>query len=327
MKIIELADNHNRDEDEFFGPQKKFYNWFSEQSFNLPENILIDAGDHFHRAKPSPREYGLAFHWLKQLKFERMFWVVGNHDTLSNGVSVSLHPLEVADPRVSVVRTPILEDLDGYRILFLPFEYNPTIEGVRYPRQEYYNMLSELHPEWQSADLLVHHFPDETQSFGKKHGTDLSMFEAKLRQGGDIHLQGPTYVGNPFPKRYDEAGQSGRILEINPITSDISYHTVPRFVDFVTVKYGEEPVKNSEGETLLVVYDAPTKQAALDRYSAMWNVYSIRFLNTGITRDPLSKKANVRTSMEEHLKDFIKIKNIPQEVATLLTANLVGSSK
>jgi hypothetical protein len=323
--IIALADNHNRDEDEFFGPQRKFYDWFADQSFNHPKNTLVDAGDHFHRAKPSPREYGLTFQWLKRLKFEKMFWLVGNHDTLSNGVSVSLHPLEVADSRVQIIRTPCIEDIDGYRVLFLPFEYNPSIDGVRYPRQEYYSLLADLHPEWHNADLLVHHFPDETQAFGKKHGTDLGMFEAKLRQGGDIHLQGPTYIGNPFPKRYDEAGQKGRILEIDPTTSKTSYHQVPRFVDFVTVKYGEEPVKNPEGETLLVVYDAPTKQAALDRYSAMWNVYSIRFLQVGAVKDEASKKANQRTSIKEHLLDFIKAKSIPQEVANLLTANLLSS--
>jgi hypothetical protein len=256
-----------------------------------------------------------------------MFWVVGNHDTLSNGLSVSLHPLEVADPRIQVIRSPQLQDLNGYRVLFIPFEYNTIIDGIRFPRQEYYNQLCDLHPDWRGSDLLVHHFPDETQSFGKKHGIDLSMFEAKLRQGGDIHLQGPTYIGVPYPTRTDEAGQQGRILDLDLLGSGPTYHTVPRFLDFVHVKYGEEPVKNPEGETLLVVYDAPTKQAALDRYSSMWNVYSIRFLQTGVSKNQVDRKNTARVSVEEHLKDFIKTKNISQEVATLLTTNLIGGTK
>jgi hypothetical protein len=262
-KIVVAVDNHNRDEPTFYEATRAFYRWFISQDFNLPENTLLDGGDHWHRSRPSPTEYDLFYSEFNQhLRFGRKIALRGNHDRATPSDGTSTKETNSIDPLASQGWQVILQGtvlpVGALTCVLLPYQHDYALLGANgaflpATKAEYYGKvqaldltslnkpaLAEFTPNGANPEriFVFYHFPDETQTmFGASRGVDLSpLAKAGWRLiGADIHIQTDRYVGPPRPTRADEAGLRGRIAIIDDQTGEVEYRACPKFLDFVKV--------------------------------------------------------------------------------------------
>jgi hypothetical protein len=356
-KIIEIADNHSRDEPHFVKATSAFYRWFiAQEDLNVPENTFIDGGDHWHRSRPSPTEYALFYEeFERHLKFRRKIALRGNHDraTPSEGTSGretnSIDPLEAHG--FELIKQGKILRIGQLTCIMLPYQHDYEIldcsvePNIIRPasKDEYYKLIME--GDLRSLDMdktsltqgvsyfqknktfVFYHFPDETQpTFGKSRGVDLSAFSAKGWRliGADIHLQSDRYIGPPRPTRADEAGQRGRIAIIDDQTGEVEYRACPMFLDFVHVKYGEKVIENPEGETLIIVEDAPSTDAAKEAYgeSNVWDVRLEVFEEDDDRSVDVEDTSNL--SFEQHRRDFYQERHVDDDVKNLVEEALIA---
>ena len=356
-KIIEIVDNHNRDEPHFFEATRAFYRWFiAQEDLNVPENTLLDGGDHWHRSRPSPAEYALFYEeFERHLRFGRKIALRGNHDRATPSEGTSEHETNSIDPLAAhgfelIKRGKILR-IGDLTCIMLPYQHDyeildysgdECVERVA-TKNEYYDLI--MSRDLRSLDMdkmsvsdnassfqkdktfVFYHFPDETQpTFGKSRGVDLSHLVAEGWRpiGADIHLQSDRYIGPPRPTRADEAGQRGRIAIIDDQTGEVGYRSCPMFLDFVRVRYGEKVVENSEGETLIIVEDAPSTDAAKEAYGES-NVWDVRLEAFEEDNDrPVDVEDTSGLSFEQHRRDFYQERHVDEDVKNLVEEALVA---
>jgi hypothetical protein len=351
-KIVVIVDNHNRDEPIFFEATRAFYSWLVRQDdLNVPENTLLDGGDHWHRSRPSPTEYDLFYsEFNRHLRFGRKIALRGNHDRATPSDGTSTKETNSIDPLASQGWQVILQGtvlpLGALTCVLLPYQHDYALMDangayVAATKAEYYakvqaldlsslscpdfdrpelTMVDKIRMSEKSKVLCFYHFPDETQTmFGASRGVDLSpLAKAGWRLiGADIHIQTDRYVGPPRPTRADEAGLRGRIAIIDDQTGAIEYRSCPRFLDFVKVRYGEQPVLNPEGETFLIVEEAPSESAAKEMYGD--KVYDVKIEVMRETPEMLrADKDASGLSLEEHLQDFYEDRKVDVEVQKIV---------
>ena len=343
-KIIVEVDVHNRDEPRFYEATRAFYRWMvAQEDLNAPKNTLLDGGDHFHRSRPSPLEYDLFYkEFDRHLRFGRKIFLRGNHDRAPPSEGTAEREFNSVDPLASqgyeVAYRGAVLPLGALTCVLLPYQHDYALlgaDGAFLPatKAEYYAKVQALdlssldQPKLRPGEAMgmfekgkifcFYHFPDETQpSFGAARGVDLSaLSKAGWRLvGADIHVQTDRYVGPPRPTRADEAGMRGRIAIIDDQTGEIEYRSCPQFLDFKTVKYGDRPVLNPEGETLLIVEDAPSEDDAKALYGAenVWDVKPAIFRETPETLR--ADKETEGSSLDDHLADFFDDRKVDVEV-------------
>lgn len=265
MKLVISGDKHIRQESPYREAIANLFSWYAAQPFNTDDAIHIDLGDLYHRARPTPNEYHDGRSHLSKLRGQKKL-MSGNHDFdhTDEKVYFSLQP-HYEDPDIEIITDPQIRKFGNLTCLFLPWKYH--FDGVS--RKEYYEKhFPNTIDMDQSFDLIFYHFGDESIFFGgKSRGIDLSSYKGK-RVGGDIHVtSSPNYLKVPIPTRKDEAGHSGEIMVVDCETKEIEYYSVPRYLDFFVIKYGEEPKTNPEGDCVHYIIDAPSFEAAEEKYS------------------------------------------------------------
>jgi hypothetical protein len=340
-KIVEIADNHNRDEPHFFEATRAFYRWFVDQDFNVPENTLLDGGDHWHRSRPSPTEYELFYtEFERKLRFGRKIALRGNHDRATPSEGTSEHETNSIDPLVAhgfdIILSAKATTIGSLTCLFLPYQHDYMSKDELISKDEFYDKI--MNNDWTSVDcreipafsglsidddknFVFYHFPDETQpTFGKSRGVDLSVLVAKGWRpiGADIHVQSDRYVGPPRPTRADEAGQRGRIAIIDDQTGEVEYRSCPMFLDFIRVKYGDPARYNEEGETLLIVEDAPSTDAAKEMYGEknIWDISLESFEEK--SKDIVDVGDVDNLTFDQHRRDFYSERKIDPDVQAIV---------
>ena len=337
-KIIVEVDVHNRDEPHFFEGTRAFYRCLVSQPENVPENTFIDGGDHFHRSRPSPTEYGLFYEELeRKLRFGRKIFIRGNHDRASPSDGTSEEETNSIDPLAAHGIEIVLEQtsikIGKLNVVLLPYQHDYKLSnGEKVEKSCFYETVITNACESLTPGICIYHFPDETQPmFGKARGVDLSyLASAGWRLiGADIHLQSDRYVGPPRPTRADEAGQRGRIAIIDDQTGEVEYRSCPMFLDFIRVRYGDRIKKNDEGETLLIIEDAPSTDDAYDMYGKenVWDVKLKTFEERSEEMAADVKDLSART-FEQHKRAFYEERSIDTEVQKLVDeALLVGDER
>ena len=313
MKLIVSADKHIREETPYRAAINKFIDWFVSRPFNSPDNIFIDLGDLYHKAKPTPNEYADGHSFLNRIKGQKKL-LAGNHDYdySDEHVFFSLQP-HYQDKNVEIITEPVIHQYGNVRCLFLPWVYLP--EG--HSRKDFYeNIFPKKIENQPDVDFIFYHFCDETVAFGGRSsskGIDLSKYKGK-RVGGDIHVTvSDNYLQVPIPTRKDEAGHSGEILVIDTETKEIEYYSVPRFLDFYVIHYGEEPQKNPEGEAVHYILDAPSFEAAEEKYSHI-NLGGVSLKKYSIQSETTENSETDTLSTDELTERFFEEKKVDPEV-------------
>jgi hypothetical protein len=308
--MIVTGDKHLSPATPHYEANERYFNWFSQ----FKDLIWIDLGDFFDTSHPSPREYEQFFHHLPTLPGgSRRIFLSGNHEFNGEKNTRSTDPLEKLG--IEVIKVPTQMLIEGKKILFLPHISKPRVDGKVVSLREYVEVHLRAQYEEEEFDYIFHHLTDHTQSFAKKPGIDLTWLKGK-RVGGHIHKQTAGYLGVPFPTRADEAGQIGTLLRIEAEEKMI---TVPRFLDYVRVQYGEEPILNPEGETLLEIMDAPSENDARVRYAG-FNINRV-FTRKHVKFEKSKEDASHKT-LKELLGDFCEERKVSDEVKEILFAKV-----
>lgn len=93
----------------------------------LEVDVFVDLGDLFDRPRPSPTAYAAAVEYLVGVRenVERAYVLAGNHDKVSRGSVSALQPFErlqrETDSIPMMITLPEFEDIEGIRLVFLPF--------------------------------------------------------------------------------------------------------------------------------------------------------------------------------------------------------------
>lgn len=263
--IIFEKDRHVKKQCPFFDAHKAYNEWFLSQSFNSEQTTFISTGDWYHTAIPSPEEIDIVEKFFNDSKFKKMYILAGNHDFSTSEKVYSILPLR-NNPRIEIITEPCVKNIDGQKVVFLPF-----MKNVKYMKETYEN----LSDEYKNADYIVYHFDDESVS---SKGINLSYLSAKYRVGGHNHLPRENYeLCVPIIGKYDERGQQPTLLFVNA-TNSREIINIPVFVDYFDVQYGDDPINTDVQFPIYNIIGAPSKSQGEKLYEK-YNIHEVKVVN------------------------------------------------
>ncbi len=179
-----------------------FLSWFEKYQTN-PGDTMLCLGDYTDDAV-NP---GKVFKQLKQFvdisksKFDKLYFMVGNHDLklYKNKPHLSFEFVEYEG--VKILREPAEAfDIEGMHILSLPhYNYRTDIPSM----WEYYSDLPKAIRD-QHFDLVCGHFSDTSAQLFD-HTTDISYLNADHFVLGHQHIRSSShYTGSLFPCKISE---------------------------------------------------------------------------------------------------------------------------
>lgn len=250
--VIVVKDLHLKESEPYFSAQAAFLSWILSQEWNNSKNCLIQLGDLFNNSCPTPKEYNLAETFLSKVNFKTVYLLAGNHDWSDTKKTFSILPLQNIKNTKLILEKEIIE-IEGKRCAFLPY------------KNKYREEYSEVSDDFTNTDLVFHHLEDETIAFGKnKQGINLSKWKGK-RIGGHIHKSQKNYeLGMPVQSRVDEKGQKNNLFCIDG--NKESYISIPKFLDYYDVEYGEPLPKVEAQFPIWDIHNAPSPSEARKFY-------------------------------------------------------------
>ncbi len=252
-KVIVVGDLHLRSDSlPHKTAAKSFLHYLKHRVKKEGDVSILFLGDLFHVSNPYPQTYALFNRFAQEVGVD-IHILAGNHDyaVLKGSEYYSVQAIEDL-PNVEVIYSNRIDSLyDGSTLAFLPWFY------------ECEKHYSELGDEYVNADYVAYHFPDETQKFGGKESKfDISYLNG-TRIGGDIHVQSKNYVGVPFPTRYDERGQQGRLYVLDK--GKLEVESLPMFMDYKDIEYGSDP-PDVDYPIILTILNSPSTMVAKEKY-------------------------------------------------------------
>jgi len=259
-KLLILGDLQIKSNEPYSIAFNNFIDWMKVQSFNNDNNILLQLGDLYDSSLPDPKTNQLVLKFFNNLKFKKIYILQGNHEF--NGVSKqsSLDILKEFNKNIEIITNIKILDIGNLKCLCLPYFY-PSQNDINI--YNFYNNLSEEY-YLKDYDFIFHHLEDENNHFGKKY-VDLSKLKGD-RIAGHIHIATNDYIGTPFPTRYDEKDQKGKIIEIAIESKEKIQHNIPMFINYIDIEYPNDLVFNSEGLSYFTIKNAIDYIAAKDYY-------------------------------------------------------------
>lgn len=309
--IVFCGDTHFRDEEPFYSANGSFIDWFSNQEFNSKENTLIHLGDVTHGSLISGRVYQQVLDWfLNRMEFGRIIVIAGNHDYHRTSKSSSIDPLQALD-NVEVYRNPQAIEVEGQKVLLLPYYYKSTVSGLP-AMKDYYSKLPDnmAGEEW---DLIVGHYNDETETvFGSYIDTSYLKGNRVL---GHIHFPRGNYAGTPVITRKDERGNNNRIRMWDSASKSFSDIPTPRFLDYYDLTYPEDPYEVEAEYPLWTIKEAPSEDAVYERYALhIASIEKQKQSESDAQEDGEQGTDSKEKSIREHMEDFFATNTYSDDV-------------
>lgn len=292
---------------------EKFVDWLNKQEALISAKNIVLLGDLFEI--PTPEAFLVAFYlklFARDWGDKHIYILEGNHD--SNAEEDALDHFMYLD-NVTVVKEATEIQIEGNKCLFLPhYDHEGTYKR---PMTEVYSELSG------SYDYIFSHVMDETQSFGKAV-CDLSNLQGR-KLFGHVHspniLKGGNYLGSVIKNSSTEKDDQKILANIT--STGLDYVTVPSFLEYETVEFGNE-IACKDKLVLLTVTEAPTRAEAVDFYEAKNSNVKINKVITKRQR-VLSTEVVTDFSDQDAWETFCKEKNLPDSVKEICTKVILAS--
>jgi predicted phosphodiesterase len=246
-------------------PYKKSIDKFMEEVVipKYKDVPLIFLGDEIDSGSP---KYELVHHFISYLQnFKEVYLLKGNHTNHYHNGSLQFVYAHLSN--VVVIDEQTTLEIDGKKVLFLPYTKNPE--------EDYSNISQEEH-----FDICCYHLHSlQSDEFGEK--IDLSYINADLFIEGHSHnhkiyedskKRDVVIPGVILPSRHGE--KYGNIVEIEGKTSEYKLIEVPKYFEYENVEYPNLP---SHKDNIINVLNAPSIESVYDTYKDCY----IR--DTGIT--------------------------------------------
>ena len=293
-KLILFGDQHVTYNEPFFSVKKTYFNWVEDQPFNNDSNTAIFMGDFFHSNEPTPKEYELVHRFTEKLFFKEIYILSGNgiHEYNRSKDNWAIDPLSI-HKHVTLIKEPYVLHVDNLDIVLLPWVPSKKFNDLT--MKEWYENLEEY--KTKEFDYILGHF-NHKEFFG--HIVDISYLKTKNIRMGHIHIPDAEgeYIGVDTITRYDEKGIDCNLNIIDMVTKEEKLYPIPRFFDYVFVKYGDE-VKTETEYIKLDVLNAPSKEKAYQKYGS----YFIR--NITLEKDSKFNDSDDNKVLKFEKDDFI----------------------
>lgn len=265
--MIVIGDVHLRDNEIKKLQAEAFFTWIKEQEFLKKEQIIVFLGDLFEVAYPSVDLVVYYLQLFKDWKDKTIYILEGNHDC--NLETNALDFFKTLD-NVIVIKDAQEIEIEGKKCFCLPhYDHEGTDKE---PMIVAYSKLEGTY------DYIFAHVLDETQNFGNsKNFCDLTKLKGKKLFG---HVHSPTvqkdgtYLGSVTKNSSTEKDDQKLLAVIDE--SGLNFVNVPSFMEYETVKYGEDPT-HKDTLVYLNVLEAPSKFEAK-------NYYETKFPNVKINK-------------------------------------------
>lgn len=279
-----------------------FFEWINNQDFIKNEKYIILLGDLFEI--PTPSSQLVLFYldlFANKWKDKTIYILQGNHDY--NLETNSLDFFKFLD-NVEIIKEKVERQIEMKAILFLPYySYENTNKK---PMIDFYSSLEG------SYDYIFGHIEDETQHFGDKYCNLINIKGKRLF--GHIHTpdiqKNGHYLGSCIKNSSTEKDDQKYLALIN---DELKIITIPSFMTYKTIKYGEK-LENIKELVMLNVTEAPTKQDAISLYESS-NVKCNKV--TTERQQFLETSKTVKNRDKDIWKEFCKEKNIKSSVQKL----------
>lgn len=279
-----------------------FFEWINNQDFIKNEKYIILLGDLFEI--PTPSSQLVLFYldlFANKWKDKTIYILQGNHDY--NLETNSLDFFKFLD-NVEIIKEKVERQIEMKAILFLPYySYENTNKK---PMVDFYSSLEG------SYDYIFGHIEDETQHFGDKYCNLINIKGKRLF--GHIHTpdiqKNGHYLGSCIKNSSTEKDDQKYLALIN---DELKIITIPSFMTYKTIKYGEK-LENIKELVMLNVTEAPTKQDAISLYESS-NVKCNKV--TTERQQFLETSKTVKNKDKDIWKEFCKEKNIKSSVQKL----------
>lgn len=278
-----------------------FFDWLNNQDFFKKESNIIFLGDLFEI--PTPSSSLVSFYlnlFLNIWKNKFIYILQGNHDY--NLETNSLNFFESLD-NVKIIKGCEQGLIEKKKCLFLPYY---SYEGTdKKPMVEFYSSLEGVY------DYIFGHIEDEEQHFRDRF-CNLKNVKGK-RVFGHIHTstiqKGGHYLGSCIKNSSTEKDDEKYLAVIK---DSLQLIKIPNFLNYETIKYGDE-IKNNKELIMLNVNDAPSKTEVINFYENKYNNVKV---NKVITKRQklLETEKIIKNKSVDSWKLFCKEKGIKNEV-------------
>ncbi|MFW6225334.1 MAG: hypothetical protein ACOC3V_00070 [bacterium] len=308
-KIVVCGDDHIRYEEPFYSAKSDYFDWFINQDFNNEHNIMIHVGDLFHTNQPLPKEYDIAYKYLTNLKFKKIYILAGNgiHEYNRVKCNYAIEPLNSID-NVELIFSPKSEKIGELNILFMPWV--PS---------RFYNdkTMKEWYESWEdnNYDYIFGHFAHKPF-----FNTEIIIDHLKgKKRMGHIHIPDKEagYVGVNTITRFDEKGIDCYLNIIDINDGKETYYDIPKFIDYYDIKYPDKPEEVDTKYPIWTIHEAPSKEKAEELYSNLCIRDIFLEKNSYIDRDD-SSKVEQKQSITEYFDSFVKDTKINKEIEKIL---------
>lgn len=324
--IVLVGDLHVRKEEPFYQAVNSVF----DTLYNLTKegDTIIQVGDFFHSYKPFPKEYDLAFSWLRCLSDggRKIIILAGNnaHEYHHQQKSYAIQPLESIE-NVQLVLDPEVLTVEGIKFLCLPWLPYSSIKlnyGKESLEEAVFSYIENL--EEETINYVLYHFEDETVFMGGANtGVDLSVLEKKYpnikRVGGHIHLRNKNYIGTPYQTRADEIGQTGVCYIIEDgVQREKEFK---QYITYMNVDYSDDVPDKSFGDNSIIlnIKGAPSVDDAYEKFRAPHihiNSVSLMFKTSEVGENSMEVKGGA--SISQMLNEFLQVNKIDKKVSDYL---------
>jgi DNA repair exonuclease SbcCD nuclease subunit len=316
MSIKVIGDLHTKRDEPFNYVTNRFLTYLADTLKN--GDSLLFLGDLFDTNRPYPNEYADLLSFFSSYPEVTMYILGGNHDYHRLYKSYSIFPLSSLE-NVEVITKDRIIEIEGLNFLFLPWIHESSIKqrfGVS-SLKEYYETIALEQYKDKRIDYLLYHFEDEKlPTFGGEEGIDLSLYPAKRRIGGHIHIAQYDYLGTPYQTRYDERGKESFYISItDSIEEKIK---LPNFIEYLTIDF-EEEVEATDCIKILTVKNAPSSEAVFEKFKGD-KIY-IRDYSLTVNEDRSIDEEVIsleEKSTKEFLHEFIQQNSVDSKTSKYL---------
>lgn len=296
--ILFEKDRHTTKKIPHYYAHKDYNEWLLSQPYNNEHTTFVSTGDWYHVAVPDPEEIDITEKFINDSKFKKIYILAGNHDFSTSEKVYSILPLR-NNPRVEIITEPCVKNIDGDKVVFLPF-----MKNTKYMKEVYEN----LSDEYKNAKYLVYHFDDESVS---KRGINLSYLKALYRIGGHNHLPRENYeLCVPIIGKYDERQQQPTLLFVDAQKSH-KIVNIPIFIDYYEIEYGTEVPKVEAKYPIFNILNAPSKKQGEIFYKGQY-IHEVKVANSkkkDIKKEGGSSSTSITSFFEEYITERDDLKD------------------
>jgi len=316
-KTIVCGDTHLKHDKYYTQAIEMFFDWLSEQPFNIPENTFLHVGDFYDKYSPTPKDIARGIYFLQdKLKFEKKYILTGNYKHSFDGIK----KIWAEDSLEPVKSVEVIKMIKGLKIGNLNCLILPWFNRITHPEglstKQYYENLPNQYRE-KEYDFIFGHITNK-DLFGEI--VDISYLKAKKIVLGHVHNCNfsPDFIGTPLVCRKDEQGKKNRIMIIDNDTGEFEYLEVPRFIEYVDITYPNKPEPSNISIQIFDIHEAPSIEIVKEHYK------DLIIRRNGIHRKKVEREVNGEViksdtlTIKDYLNNFMAEKELSERQREIL---------